>query len=74
MKNILIFLITFYQLFISSLLRQLLGIHTVCRYTVPCSFFAKEAIETHGALQGSKVAFQRILRCQPFVSSYESTI
>jgi len=37
-----------------------------CRYHPSCSQYAKEAVETHGALKGALLAIWRILRCNPF--------
>ena len=39
-----------------------------CRYTPTCSEYAVEALDRHGALRGSALAFGRLLRCHPFVS------
>jgi putative membrane protein insertion efficiency factor len=36
-----------------------------CRYVPPCSEYAMEAVDRHGALQGSMMAFWRVLRCHP---------
>jgi putative membrane protein insertion efficiency factor len=36
-----------------------------CRFYPTCSHYAFEAIETHGAVKGSLLAANRILRCQP---------
>ena len=59
MKRILIKLIKLYQKIpISS--------HNKCRFTPTCSEYAIEAINTHGSLKGSYLAFRRILRCHPF--------
>ena len=38
-----------------------------CRYVPTCSEYAIEAVERHGVLRGSVLAFWRLLRCHPFV-------
>jgi putative membrane protein insertion efficiency factor len=56
-------LVRAYQLTLSSLLgRQ-------CRFLPTCSHYAMEALETHGALKGSALAFRRFLRCHPFAAA-----
>lgn len=37
-----------------------------CRFYPSCSAYALEALERHGALQGSSLALRRIARCHPF--------
>lgn len=37
-----------------------------CRFVPTCSEYAHEAVERHGVLQGSMLAFARLLRCHPF--------
>lgn len=59
MKRVLISLIRFYKSKISSKTKA------VCRFRPTCSSFAIEAIEKHGALLGSIMAFCRIMRCNP---------
>ena len=39
---------------------------TQCRFTPPCSQFAIEALERHGAWKGSALALRRIARCHPW--------
>ena len=59
-KTIMIFLIRFYQLFISPLLGN------NCRYYPSCSQYAIEAIEKKGIVSGSWMAVKRICRCHPW--------
>jgi hypothetical protein len=60
MKAVLIALIKGYRLLLSPWWgRQ-------CRFTPTCSEFAAEAIERHGALQGTWFAMRRISRCHPW--------
>ena len=40
-----------------------------CRYQPPCSTYALEALERHGALRGTRLAARRILRCHPWGGS-----
>ncbi len=37
-----------------------------CRFHPTCSYYAEEAIETHGALVGSYLGVRRLLRCHPW--------
>lgn len=62
MRQALILVIRGYQLWISPLLPS------ACRYYPTCSAYAVEAIEKHGAVNGSWLAIRRIGRCHPFRS------
>jgi putative membrane protein insertion efficiency factor len=55
--------IRLYQWFVSPLLGA------PCRHWPSCSHYAVEALETHGALRGSWLAFTRVLRCNPWGTS-----
>ncbi len=46
------------------LLKPWLG--NACRFEPTCSAYALQALQQHGALQGSALAGWRILRCQPY--------
>lgn len=60
MKAVLIALIKGYRLLLSPWWgRQ-------CRFTPTCSEFAEEAIERHGALQGTWLSMRRVSRCHPW--------
>ena len=60
MKQVFIFGIRAYQLFLSPLLPA------ACRYHPTCSEYAAEAIGKYGALRGGWMAARRIGRCHPF--------
>jgi len=40
-----------------------------CRYAPTCSEYAIDALETHGAVQGTWLAIQRVGRCHPWGGS-----
>lgn len=61
LKKLILFLIRTYQVTLSP---RFSG--GACRFTPTCSQYAAEAIETHGLIKGSALAFWRILRCNPF--------
>ena len=60
MKKFLIYIITFYQKYLSFLFGK------NCRFQPSCSAYAKESIERHGSLVGSFYAVVRILKCGPW--------
>ena len=60
-RKFLVFLIKFYQKYISGLKG-----YPTCKYHPTCSQYAIEAIEKYGPLKGSLLAMWRILRCNPF--------
>ncbi|MEZ3492955.1 MAG: membrane protein insertion efficiency factor YidD [Lachnospiraceae bacterium] len=60
MKMILIYLIKFYQKYLSPLKS------TKCPYYPSCSQYGLEAVRKYGAVKGGLLAVWRILRCHPF--------
>jgi len=60
MKILLLFAIRFYQLCLSPF------VGTCCRFAPSCSEYAKEAIQTHGALKGSWLMLKRLAKCGPW--------
>lgn len=60
MKTLLILLIDGYRLLLSPFFG------TQCRFYPTCSAYAREAIETHGALKGTWLAIRRIGKCHPW--------
>jgi len=60
MRWVIIQLIRGYQ----YLLSPWLGNH--CRFYPSCSSYALTAVERYGALRGSRLALQRLLRCHPW--------
>lgn len=62
MKRFVLWGIRQYQRYLSPLKR------TKCPYIPSCSAYGAEAVETHGVIIGSLLAFWRIIRCNPFSS------
>jgi putative membrane protein insertion efficiency factor len=60
MKKIFLYLIRFYQVWISPLSPP------SCRYIPTCSEYAMIAVARYGAAKGGWMAVKRILRCHPF--------
>ena len=60
MKRVLLWIIRFYQLTISSITPP------SCRFYPSCSHYGYEAIEKYGAIKGSWMATKRVCRCHPF--------
>ena len=61
MKYVCIWLIRFYQKFLSPLKRN-----ACCRFTPTCSAYAIEAFEKRGFFVGLALTVWRVLRCNPF--------
>lgn len=60
MKNLLIYLINFYQTKISVLFPP------SCRFYPSCSQYSKLAIKKYGIFKGGYISIKRIIRCNPF--------
>lgn len=61
MKHICVWLIRFYQKFLSPLKRN-----PTCRFTPTCSAYAVEAYQKRGFFIGTILTVGRICRCNPF--------
>ncbi len=59
-SSMLLGLIAVYRLVISPWLPR------SCRFSPTCSAYAREAIELHGPLKGSRLAIVRVARCHPW--------
>lgn len=60
LKKIALFLIKFYQRYISIFLGK------NCRFYPTCSAYTYEAIETYGFIKGVYLGMRRIVKCHPF--------
>ena len=59
-QTILVHIIRIYQLLHAPFF------HNVCRFEPTCSNYAIEAIQVHGVVRGSWLAFRRVIKCHPF--------
>lgn len=59
-RNIGIFIINFYQKYISK------GLGRRCIFYPTCSEYTKQALIKYGLVLGSIIGFFRIIRCNPF--------
>jgi hypothetical protein len=73
-QRILILLIRGYQVTVSPAMPVLFGPAGRCRFTPSCSQYAREAIQTHGALAGGALAAGRLCRCNPWGASGEDPV
>jgi uncharacterized protein len=64
MTRILLFLIAFYQRWLSPALHALSP--GGCKFLPTCSEYAAQAIAMHGPARGLGLAAWRLLRCHPF--------
>jgi putative membrane protein insertion efficiency factor len=60
MKCVFIFLIDVYKLTLSPFFGQ------QCRFYPTCSSYAREAIDSHGAMRGGWLAAKRLCKCAPW--------
>ena len=60
MKRFLIYMINFYQKYVSFLLGN------NCRFEPTCSQYFIEAVEMNGVLKGSVMGIKRLLKCHPW--------
>lgn len=67
-KNIGINTISAYQIFVSPMLKNLLGINSMCRFDETCSAYSKRMIKENGLIKGAGLGAVRILKCQPLTS------
>ena len=63
MSKILIYLINFYQKFISPMF-SMIGVN--CKFEPTCSKYTYIAIEKFGVIKGGYLGIKRILRCNPW--------
>lgn len=70
MRKILVLIINFYQGFVSAVLKNILGINKMCRYSPTCSEYAKIVLKKEGIFRGLQKSTIRLLKCQPFLTNY----
>src|ERR1041385_1659759 len=63
---LLIGLVRLYRCTLSPAKTFLFGPQAQCRFTPSCSAYALQALKTHGAFAGGRLAAKRICRCHPW--------
>jgi putative membrane protein insertion efficiency factor len=63
--SVLLGLVWLYQRTLSPVIPAVFGPACACRFHPTCSHYAAEAVRTHGALHGVRLAAWRLLRCTP---------
>lgn len=63
MSKILILIINFYQSFISVILKNILGIDRMCKFSPTCSDYTKQMVKKHGFF-GILLGAKRIGACR----------
>ena len=66
MKKIAILSITFYQVFLSTILKSIVGTNKFCRFEESCSAYTKRAIRQEGLIRSLYMGLVRLAKCQPF--------
>jgi len=66
MKKLAITFIRIYQMVVSTTLKNIFGISSMCRYDVTCSQYSKDQILRNGVIRGSYQSLIRIIKCNPF--------
>lgn len=62
-KKILLLTISLYQLFVSAILKNILGVNGMCKFSPTCSEYAKQMIKKHGVF-GILLGAKRIGVCR----------
>ena len=68
MKYIVLYLIRFYQRYLSfdtGILKWLFPSQSTCRFSPRCSEYTYQAVSCYGMIKGLYLGFRRILRCHP---------
>ena len=68
LKSISLFTINLYQVFVSPILKLVLGASSVCRFDETCSNFTKRKIIEKGVVRGAGLGLKRLISCQPLTS------
>lgn len=68
MQRLLIAIVRAYRLLLSPWLGG------ACRFSPTCSVYAIEALQTHGAAQGSYLTLRRLARCHPWCAGGHDSV
>ncbi|MBI4096303.1 MAG: membrane protein insertion efficiency factor YidD [Candidatus Levybacteria bacterium] len=63
MREVLILVINFYQVFLSVIMKNVMGINRMCKFSPTCSEYTKQMVKQHGFF-GILLGVKRIGVCK----------
>ena len=73
-KQVIIFLLALYKLFLSPLLFQVFGTTAICRFNPTCSQYMLQMVKEKGAIKGMRAGLLQLAKCHPFANSYGTAV
>ena len=67
MRKLADIILRLYQIFISPIIPQIVGVPQVCRFEESCSNYSRRVIKEYGILYGLSLTVKRLVACQPFI-------
>lgn len=63
-QKIIITIVRLYQVGLSPMLKNILGIQKMCRFTPSCSHYTAQMVKKHGVVRGVLLGGKQLLCCR----------